>query len=1402
MGFLTQLSGPVIPERKPPRAVASADPAYGVVGSIIKVDGSASVDPFSTTLTFIWDFVSVPIGSKVTREAFRLLDPSGSVVSFSPDIIGEYVVGLVVDNGVFASDKVTASVSVRAIMVPHGRGMVPDGKFVWSYIRDAWNQVEDKEWFETLWSTLIQLVGSEMLKTYQVDFNKSIRDIQDTFQRKWISYEPKLPLVLGDCSFFLGNHYAGLDATTVGMGAVGQAVILPNDELVVTAGSRLPTAVGQTLSVLFDSINPGNVGQYLVTGLTGSGAGYKVQASSPLTPDLLNAGTPVPLQFSFRSTEWLGVVPSDVRVGDIARIDLGLNTGYYTITSVVAGVSIEVSSVPPSFEDGVSSLVHKVTFYRPVGIEVSQPVRSYADTVGIPYDPTRSLELAQSRIVAVAGQAYTVKRTVIDKFQPIPLVVITTEEGSVITGIQGTQWRTPHTLVSKTQNFEELGVSTGDLLSIDVLNVNTNTTSSVSLQVVGVSGYSLGCVITNEAVTLGEVPEVPYDMLSSLLKDFGIQKITKSNSGSTVLSGDAKLIKDTIDSGVFQRKYFNKELTPSSDIDIRGGLFRIQPRYIVRNRFVPVSSELRSVPVLQNWIVTPEISEHDGQLFQVKNGKEYPIKSVPRSLVENSDYTVDDDTVFDGAFTFQSGSDIIKSGIGYFLDRNLRAGDTFEIVEPVTLKGDYQILAVLSNDEIRLRKPVPKYVLGDPVTANVRIKRKATGRFLRFLPGGFTAKDPAPDRLWAEASFFDNRDAIEGNFGILVGLTLDDLNKISTNVNYRQAVAGLMYAFTRGSSLERVRLGAQILLGLPFSEHRGVVRSIDPTYRLNLNGDPVLGRMLVEDIDVSGRPMGLQRIYTYPIEEGSRLAGLEINPATGQEYKVGDEVGLFVSLSKGVEIIDYLIEGLDATASGKTRLQQFHTVHMRANDSVFSFDELELVSKFLKKITPSYISVAIGSSYETFDNAALEDKLTIRRLLQGGFVDNASFGFPHSLMSDGRTVDGVSYGFWDDGFYWVRKTGNDLVTTYMVPPLIGVPVVTGSVASGGLVNPFFGEGPVSKVGDVLYIPTGPNAGKYPIAGLTDTQVIVSGLPASGFQSATQGYAVLRPLTAIVRTGSANHTLDSSVFSMEVGLRADGVMPGDTLLFVNAAGTQYQKTTITRVGGGPVPDGGSPVLSAGQVTTYPVVLGTHTGVQYYIIRESLLESPFTTFTEVMNQAGPGVGNTLTKSLSLIRILADINDELVDPSGNRFRLLDPINLYVTPPVPAGNTTFQLFKRKGRGTSVALDNLDLDFFDPADVSLSETDTAAATPGGVGLKTISLQMHRTTNNANPSRAIEAFNPVTHGVLPGDLLVLTSGANSTVDVGYGPGVYPIAQVANPNLTLTQPLTSGATSSWSIVRRR
>lgn len=111
---------------------------------------------------------------------------------------------------------------------------------------------------------------------------------------------------------------------------------------------------------------------------------------------------------------------------------------------------------------------------------------------------------------------------------------------------------------------------------------------------------------------------------------------------------------------------------------------------------------------------------------------------------------------------------------------------------------------------------------------------------IQFQTGLFTLSDPSPELLWAECSMVDNTPAIENNFGRMVGILEGDLTSTLTRVSYLASVKGLWYAITSGPSVENIRLGMQVLMGLPFAEERGVI--LDVTDQFFLERTQATGR--------------------------------------------------------------------------------------------------------------------------------------------------------------------------------------------------------------------------------------------------------------------------------------------------------------------------------------------------------------------------------------------------------------------------------------------------------------------------------------------------------------------------------------------------------------------------------
>lgn len=89
--------------------VANAGPNQSVlVGSTVALDGSGSSDPESDPLTYIWSLTNVPASSGAT-----LSDPTSLGPMFTPDLAGDYVVQLIVNDGEFDSAPSTVLITAR-----------------------------------------------------------------------------------------------------------------------------------------------------------------------------------------------------------------------------------------------------------------------------------------------------------------------------------------------------------------------------------------------------------------------------------------------------------------------------------------------------------------------------------------------------------------------------------------------------------------------------------------------------------------------------------------------------------------------------------------------------------------------------------------------------------------------------------------------------------------------------------------------------------------------------------------------------------------------------------------------------------------------------------------------------------------------------------------------------------------------------------------------------------------------------------------------------------------------------------------------------------------------------------------------------------------------------------------
>lgn len=231
-----------------------------------------------------------------------------------------------------------------------------------------------------------------------------------------------------------------------------------------------------------------------------------------------------------------------------------------------------------------------------------------------------------------------------------------------------------------------------------------------------------------------------------------------------------------------------------------------------------------------------------------------------------------------------------------------------------------------------------------------------------------------PARIWAETTYIDNRPVIEQNFGIPAEFTLDDLAELTDNIDYLSCVRGLWYAYFNGPTLYNLRVGTQILLGLPFAEEAGTIVELDDDF------SSAQGRFLIQDTN----EQAIVRSYTFP-----RVLALEVNPATGLPYAVGDTVVQFAPLVEGVEVVDYVKDPTwfqaFLTQGSFFEVEKFFKFLVRVDSAAFNLNTLLFATEFIKRIKPTFtfpifaVKTTLGddTTVNTDDNITYSGKLSL-----------------------------------------------------------------------------------------------------------------------------------------------------------------------------------------------------------------------------------------------------------------------------------------------------------------------------------------------------------------------------------------------------------------------------------------
>lgn len=360
--------------------------------------------------------------------------------TFYPDAPGLYKFDLVVFDGSLASDPALTILNVTESVVP--RGCTPDARFIWNYLSDFWKLVEGKERIETFWSGLIQVVASELLNLWQIEYSKSLRDIQRTFQRKWLRYDllmQEAPTRIEESS--VRAIYAGIESSDIpsgglsGLNGLMLEILLPSGITVRGTVSGGGTLTAAQIAAQFDA-------QF-----------------SNVTGDLT-----------------ISVHTNTAGTQDRIRVDAAYVV-VVTNSTTVPFFSPSTSSYPKGSGGGVNARTYKVD----------------RSLLGI--------AIQEGDFLVLGGTAYRIARIISDPSDAFLGQRITTLDDIPVAGTP-TTWAISGQATSKTLDFWNGMVSAGDRVTFEILRASDGQIAYVTSAVLGAS-ESVTSTLAVDADALG-----------------------------------------------------------------------------------------------------------------------------------------------------------------------------------------------------------------------------------------------------------------------------------------------------------------------------------------------------------------------------------------------------------------------------------------------------------------------------------------------------------------------------------------------------------------------------------------------------------------------------------------------------------------------------------------------------------------------------------------------------------------------------------------------------------------------------------------------------------------------------------------------------------------------------------
>lgn len=581
--------------------------------------------------------------------------------------------------------------------------------------------------------------------------------------------------------------------------------------------------------------------------------------------------------------------------------------------------------------------------------------------------------------ITTQGQTFQIKDCIQYNSSLIQVIV---DKTTLLTEKFDFKWEINPT-IEFTENVEDMGVTAGDILYLEVFRTDLNISSLIPCTVVGTSNNFLAFKISEEGLIQDkEVASIGAELALDTAYKSQIDGVSYLHMSST-----AQDIYDEVHSLSFLEKIIDSSLYYDSTLNInRQFNVTVIPKTIVRNSRIKVSNknEITSIPYLTEYIHPIDAEEgNDGKYYaQLSSQEILTLEKKPVSFYENVNYILSASDLKGDDASVSSG--IINLPYADLVNKKVKPFDTI-----ILYSTEFIISEVINDQQLRALAPDTFKPPLDNVDIPYRVIKQLDGQYLEFIQE-YSYTSPAPLLLWAPYTFYTNNKYIEDNFGSLVSYTQKVHNDFNpSQVTYKNAVKALAYSWTKGPSVEAIKLGAHIFAGLPVTEHPARVVQAYPDYT------STQGLIILEYLKDNLQPLGIFKAFKYdtnnqvtglfpPISGLAKLKDKNVPQqlsyllSTDKSLSAGDLLPRFFPLTNAISVYDYtLAPSRYDLRNARELVDSFHKFSVDVNLSSVDSRDFKNIASFLNSIRPAYVGLTIRGILSLLDTITIKDYLTL-----------------------------------------------------------------------------------------------------------------------------------------------------------------------------------------------------------------------------------------------------------------------------------------------------------------------------------------------------------------------------------------------------------------------------------------